>query len=108
MWFFGIRQCNVTGQPENELTNAEVADLQSWMDSGGGVLMTGDHANPRPFGADPGLDALVILGRALGHRVPRAGELRRWEGLPDATIAGSHNTQAPDGVNDLDQPHSSR
>ena len=101
VWFFGVRQCNVTGQPDNELAAAEVTALRGWMDAGGGVLMTGDHANGRPFGADPGLDPLVNLGRAIGHRVPRAGELRRWEGLPDASIAGSHNTQEPDGVNDL-------
>lgn len=101
VWFFGVRQANIAGQTENELTPPEVDALQTWMDAGGGVLMTGDHANPRPAGADPGLDERVNLGRAIGHRVPRAGELRRWEGLPDATIAGSHNTQQPDGVNDL-------
>jgi hypothetical protein len=103
LWFFGVRQCNVTNQPQNELTDPEVAALQAWMDEGGGVLMTGDHANPRPAGADPGLDSLVNLGRALGHRVPRAGELRRWEGLPNAVPgSSSHNTQEPDGVNNLD------
>src|SRR5215211_5595260 len=55
VWFFGVRQCNLPAEPENELTPAEVADLEAWMGTGG-VLITGDHANPRPPAADPGLD----------------------------------------------------
>jgi hypothetical protein len=106
VWFFGVRQANLQAagglpaEPENELTGPEVTALQAWMGTGG-VLITGDHANPRPSRADPALDPLVNLGRALGYRVPRAGELRRWEGLPDASILGSHNTQVPDGVSNL-------
>ena len=102
VWFFGVEQCNLPWAPENELTDDEVKALRSWMDAGGGVLMTGDHSNPRPFMADPNLDSNVNLGRALGHRVPRAGQLRRWEGLPTANVADSHNTQVGDGVHSLD------
>jgi hypothetical protein len=106
VWFFGVQQANLVAigglpaEPENELTDSEVTDLRAWMDTGG-VLITGDHANPRPPRADPGLNLLVNLGRAIGHRVPRAGELRRWEGPPDASIMGSHNTQVPVGVADI-------
>jgi hypothetical protein len=55
--------------------------LRDWMVTGG-VLMTGDHANPRQSGHDANLDNLLGLGRAIAHRVPRAGALRRWEGGP--------------------------
>lgn len=95
VWFFGVLQCNVSGQPENELTAPEVTALKAWMDAGGGVLITGDHANPKPFGADAGLDPLLNLGRAIGKQVPRAGQLRKWEGLPDASFTDNHNTMVP-------------
>ena len=77
--------------PENELTDPEVQALEVWMSgsSQGGVLITGDHSNGRPLGADPGLNSLVNLGRALGHRVPRGGRLRVWEGLPSSDFTGN-------------------
>jgi hypothetical protein len=93
VWFFGIAQANTTSQPQNELTDAEVAALADWM-SAGGVLITGDHSNPRPSTADPALDDLLNLGRAIGYRVPRAGLLRRWEGGP-GQFDDNYNTQVP-------------
>ncbi|MCE7003755.1 hypothetical protein LWC34_13090 [Kibdelosporangium philippinense] len=105
VWFFGLEQCNVPGQPANELVDAEVKALRSWMDAGGGVLITGDHSNPRPGDADPNLPDYLNLGRALGHRVPRAGELRVWNDRPDSSIEFSHNTHQPDPWgNDINQP----
>ncbi|WP_143139126.1 hypothetical protein [Lentzea waywayandensis] len=105
VWLFGFEQCDRSSAPHNELTDAEVAALDDWMGPAaqGGVLITGDHANPRPGDAtDAGLDPLLNLGRALGHRVPRAGRLRRWEGLPSADPSTdprfTHNTQVPDGL----------
>jgi hypothetical protein len=94
VWFFGTIQANTTSQPENELVDAEVAALSDWMATGG-VLMAGDHSNPRPQGADPSLNDLLSLGRAIGHRVPRAGELRRWDGGPPISGPDSYNTQVP-------------
>lgn len=95
VWFFGVLQANVPGAPENELVASEVTALRTWMNDGG-VLMTGDHANPKPPGSAAGLDPLVNLGRAIGFKVPRAGQLRKWEGLPSANApAGNHNTQVP-------------
>ena len=96
VWFFGFMQANLPGQPENELTDPEVAALRPWMDAGGGVLITGDHSNPRPPEVDPALGDFLNLGRALGFRVPRASELRVWNNLPDSSIENSHNTHAPD------------
>jgi hypothetical protein len=106
VWFFGIRLANTSTQPDNELTDPEVAALDDWMATGG-VLVTGDHANPRPSGADPNLDPLLGLGRAIAHRVPRAGELRRWEGNPaqfddESEETYSYNTQVPTGRADVD------
>lgn len=93
VWFFGVGQANRPSQPQNELTDGEVAALAEWMGTGG-VLITGDHSNPRPNDVDPSLDDLLNLGRAIGHRVPRAGLLRRWEGGP-AQFDGNYNTQVP-------------
>jgi len=99
VWFFGGRYANTTTDQQNELTDSEVAALEAWMKAGG-VLMTGDHANRRRDDVDPELNELLNLGRAIGHRVPRAGKLRRWEGPPSLTdyeIAGHvthpYNTQ---------------
>ncbi len=105
VWFFGLLQCDLPGQPENELVDAEVAALRVWMDTGGGVLIVGDHSNPRPQEADPSLPDYLNLGRALGHRVPRAGELRVWNDRPDSSIEFSHNTHQPDPWgSDIDTP----
>ncbi|MCK2243831.1 MULTISPECIES: hypothetical protein [unclassified Crossiella] len=107
IWFFGIMPCDLPaqGMPTNELTDPEVAALRAWMDAGGGVLICGDHSNPKPPGADPALNELLNLGRAIAHRVPRAGEMRVWEGLPDSSIQFSHNTHQPDGRgSDINNP----
>ncbi|TWP44378.1 hypothetical protein FKR81_41385 [Lentzea tibetensis] len=96
VWFFGWWWTNKPGEPENELTDPEVAALRTWMDAGGGVLITGDHSNPRQPDEDPSLPDYMNLGRAIGHRIPRAGELRVWNDRPDSSIEHSHNTHTPD------------
>ena len=118
IWFFGLHQVNKepftldepSGGPHSELCEDEIAYLAQWMERpegggrGGGVLMTGDHANPRPKNslpsthhsccAEPSGDArLMSLGRALGRCVPRAGMLRKWEGSPTRDVSSSYNTQ---------------
>jgi hypothetical protein len=113
IWFFGIHQINKTipnlglggGTPESELTAEEVRALRQWMEEDqGGVLITGDHANPRPPDAiptdpnplnpDPARDAPFLgLGRALGRTIPRAGEMRSWEGDPTSYRGHRFNTQ---------------
>jgi hypothetical protein len=118
IWFFGIHQTNrrnftlgvLRGGPESELDDKEVAALAEWMRAGkkegmrgGGVLMTGDHANEppsdavNPVGNPPGSTGsgrkhFLGLGRALGHRVPRAGLLRKWKGPPTSFKDDSYNT----------------
>lgn len=98
VWFFGHRQANTSSETQNELVDSEVTALGDWM-TAGGVLMTGDHSNPRPNGADPGLTSLLGLGRAIGHKVPRAGSLRVWDGGPpqyaETSAQENYNTQVP-------------
>jgi hypothetical protein len=105
IWFFGLHQGNTDKfslgvfpcGPESELNADEVAALDKWMKAkegvGGGVLMTGDHNNPilqnhlkntnGPIGTGEESE-LLGLGRAIGRGVPRAGQLRKWEGAPSS------------------------
>jgi hypothetical protein len=111
IWFFGFNQGNTSGEPQNELDANEVAALTNWMkgnaadgSEGGGVLMTGDHANPvpanlvanatGPCGEVPSGEGFLGLGRAIGHCVPRAGMLRSWEGPPTFRSWDSFSTLA--------------
>lgn len=97
VWFFGqhlaaFKSSHLTeteGGPDSELNGDEVAALRDWMDRrGGGILITGDHSNPVPERdvpdlADPSLAGHILnLGRALGHQMPRAGQMRIWVGPP--------------------------
>jgi hypothetical protein len=105
VWFMGDYQINrpsytpMYGGPQNELSDDEISALTEWM-MVGGVLMTGDHANPpmAPY-PDPATTTRIDftnwinLGRALGHRVPRAGQLRNWRGSPTYIDYDTINTQ---------------
>lgn len=119
IWFFGLHQANTDrfslgifrGGPESELTPDEVEALDKWMKvdggTGGGVLMTGDHNNPVPPNWLPNKNGrctdtvdkpeLLGLGRAIGRCVPRAGELRKWDGSPSSRGDDSLNTVASAG-----------
>lgn len=111
IWFFGIHQVNrspytlefpVGGGPRSELEDDEVEGLKCWMATGG-VLIAGDHANPDPRSSIPSGDqfcpvgvnheTFLGLGRAIGHKVPRAGELRKWKGPPTRCTEDNFNTQ---------------
>jgi len=105
IWFFGFLQTNTLETAENELGNDEVFNLRVWMDAGGGVFVTGDHASPDPRFApeDPrnkDHQTYLGLGRALGHRIPRAGRLRAWEGPPTADVS-SMDLERRDNYNTL-------
>lgn len=114
IWFFGMRQSNTPAEPESELDVNEVAALTQWMNGngdddcdGGGVLITGDHANATPFNRlenaeNPCGDisdgvTFLGLGRAIGQCVPRAGLLRKWEGPPTVHLQDSFSTISAGG-----------
>src|SRR6266850_1253510 len=107
LWVFGMYQLNMDkltllhGGPQNELNDNEVDALQNWMTTGG-VLMTGDHANINPRTNDPDHGSFLSLGKALGNRVPRAGELRGWQGIPTDFKEESFNTQVNTSGHDPD------
>lgn len=74
VWFFLISR-----NMDERLTDKECVALREWMDRGGGVLLTGDHA-------DVDKDSLGFegLGRPIGGEVPRARHMRVWDGPPGA------------------------
>jgi hypothetical protein len=92
VWVFGYRKSNNSKQSEfeNELDNDEVLALERWMTKGG-LLITGDHSMPDDRIGDDRLrshQTFLNLGRALGYRIPRAGQLRVWEGPPTSVVEG--------------------
>ena len=108
LWVFGFEQANRLNQPLNELILDEIRVLRAWMQSGG-VFITGDHSNP--FGKDLGNSkSFLNLGRALGEKIPRAGDLRVWKGPPTGFYEGdldkreNFNTQVGSDPCLLDDP----
>ncbi|MGB8507757.1 MAG: hypothetical protein WCD76_05085 [Pyrinomonadaceae bacterium] len=104
VWIFGKYQNKVDGPfdekkfggPDNELDESEVGALEKWMTTHG-VLIAGDHSDAPPPPLPPTQPLVLIkdflcLGRALGHKVPRAGELRKWIGPPTSLADSSFNT----------------
>jgi hypothetical protein len=117
IWFFGLHQTSTRdfslllghSGPESELNQDEVSALEQWMkgraedgSEGGGILMTGDHANELPSDllGNPNIPcgnmsagvSFLSLGRAIGRCVPRAGLLRKWEGPPTSRPIDSFST----------------
>lgn len=96
IWIFGFRQINKPKEPHNELDVSEAALLGEWMSeqsTKGGVFVTGDHSELDGTLAgsscdEPGHQTFLGLGRALGYRIPRAGQLRGWNGPPTNCIEG--------------------
>ncbi|MGJ5672839.1 MAG: hypothetical protein ACR9NN_04370 [Nostochopsis sp.] len=60
IWLFGIN-------PGGTLSNPEIAAIADFMNSGGGVFATGDHAS---------------LGRGLSGSLPRIRHMREWNNIP--------------------------
>ena len=99
VWVFGWYQARVDqdfdvlyGGRDNEFDPDEVQALNDWMVSGG-VLISGDHSEHAPKGKDDDpIESFLCLGRALGRNVPRAGQLRKWDGPPTNKSDSSFNT----------------
>lgn len=111
LWIFGYRPKKTKTEPHNELAQEEVDALLEWMKTGG-VMITGDHSEPADDddGGDCGGDhkKFINLGAAIGRRIPRAGDLRVWDGPPTNCHGGelkdrdNHNTQTGDDPKALD------
>lgn len=62
----------------------ECAELHRWMDAGGGIFATGDHAT---------------LGQKLASKIPRVGTMRKWtntDGVPPVGGPTRLDTNQPD------------
>lgn len=87
VWFFGFNNGQNVGDDSPgsappALREAELEILFRWMDRGGGVFATGDHAN---------------LGEALCSRIPRVRNMRKWstggpDGAPSPIGPDRHDT----------------
>ncbi len=71
VWFYGFNTSqSTTGAVPPALKDSELEILFEWMDNGGGVFATGDHAQ---------------LGASLCSRIPRVRNMRKWtnaDGVP--------------------------
>ena len=79
IWLFGF---NGESDPRALDTN-ELRELTRWMNAGGGLFATGDHAT---------------LGAALCSGIPRVREMRRWtnaDGVPPAGTRDRIDTNRP-------------
>lgn len=77
VWLFGARS---NPNDVDRLTDAELEILADWMDRGGGVFATGDHAD---------------LGASLCARIPRVRSMRKWttaQGVPSPVGMNRHDT----------------
>ena len=76
VWFFGF---NGEGHFAS-LSQDELEIVARWMDAGGGVFATGDHAD---------------LGAALASAIPRVRQMRKWtaaQGVPPPITTARHDT----------------
>lgn len=64
VWLFGVRGYDTGSDTAEELNDAELTLLTNWMEAGGGLFATGDHAQ---------------IGSSLCSRVPRASKMRLWK-----------------------------
>jgi hypothetical protein len=93
VWLFGFQPGNDGGPdanielPENTpLRDTELQILAEWMDAGGGVFATGDHA---------------YLGASMCSRVPRVRTMRKWthaQGVPPISGPLRLDTNQPTGL----------
>lgn len=72
IWLFGIR-----GEGSGPVTSGpELRALTEWMNAGGGLFATGDHAT---------------LGASMCSGIPRIREMRRWTAAQQVPPAGTFN-----------------
>jgi hypothetical protein len=91
IWFFGDwpgLDANDPSFPDSRIEDAdyspmedgELALIAAWMNNGGGVFATGDHA---------------LLGASMCHKIPRVRSMRKWthaQGVPSFANRDRHET----------------
>jgi hypothetical protein len=82
LWLFGFDNINT-----NPLSAAEQKKIESFMQSGGGVFATGDHAT---------------IGAGMGANIPRVRYMRNWAGIPMAD-QNRHDTVLDPGADSIKQ-----
>ena len=83
IWLFGVAGAGGTANP---MIDSELQALARYMDGGGGVFATGDHAD---------------LGVELSGRVPRVRSMRKWW-FPGPGPLGEPGAPPPLGANRID------
>lgn len=105
LWVFGFGNKDTRLNPEYGLDKDEVESLHDWMKTGG-VLVTGDHSEPQDNNAcAEGMDHSQFLARgsALGHRIPRARQMRVWKGPPTNCEVKPSELEKSDTQNTLER-----
>jgi hypothetical protein len=91
IWFFGDwpgEEANEPDFPDSRIEDdgfehmepGELAAIAAWMNAGGGVFATGDHA---------------LLGASMCHKIPRVRSMRKWtraQGVPPFDGPSRHET----------------
>ena len=91
IWFFGDwpgEDANEADFPDTRIEDdgyqhmeaGELAAIAAWMNAGGGVFATGDHA---------------LLGASMCHKIPRVRSMRKWtraQGVPSFDGPDRHET----------------
>ena len=91
IWFFGDWPGEEANYPDfldsqieddgyQAMEDGELQRIATWMNQGGGVFATGDHA---------------LLGASMCHKIPRVRSMRKWtraQGVPSFADADRHET----------------
>lgn len=105
LWVFGFGNRDTNLHPEYGLDEDEIECLYDWMTTGG-VMVTGDHSQPQDNNACvEGMDHNEFLARgsALGHRIPRARQMRVWKGPPTNCEVEPSELEKSDTQNTLEK-----
>jgi hypothetical protein len=82
IWLFGYDGSNVTTSPGLGLADQELLAINSFMNSGGGLFATGDHAG---------------LGSKMCGKIPRVRSIRKWYQAGDTDLPAGAPTNWPGG-----------
>lgn len=107
LWVFGFGNEDTRQSPEFAFDAEEVMLLCEWMKRGG-VMVTGDHSQLGDLdntvcAQGVSHDKFFARGSALGHRIPRARQLRVWKGPPTNCDVDPSDLEKSDTQNTLDK-----